>query len=209
MSYFGLATDGVFSVISIILAIAATVLAFIFIVPDKKREKLNKFGKFLHDTLNFKYLIVEKILQALYIFLTAFVILYGFLLLFRVETYNNYYSGYSSSHWFGGYGIALMLLGPISVRLVYELLMMVILLVKNVIGINNKLKNQNEGKSEVSPFAAPDLTVFKSTPAAPAQNTAYPQNAQPTVPQVESAYCPTCGALVPKGTFCPNCGTKV
>lgn len=42
-----------FMVAAIILAIAATVLAFIFIVPEKKREKLNAFGKFLHDTCNF------------------------------------------------------------------------------------------------------------------------------------------------------------
>ena len=61
-----------FMVAAIILAIAATVLAFIFIVPEKKREKLNAFGKFLHDTCNFKYLVVEKLLQALYIFLTAY-----------------------------------------------------------------------------------------------------------------------------------------
>ena len=71
-----------FMVAAIILAIAATVLAFIFIVPEKKREKLNAFGKFLHDTCNFKYLVVEKLLQALYIFLTAYFILQGFFMLF-------------------------------------------------------------------------------------------------------------------------------
>lgn len=58
-------------IIALLLAIAATVLAFIFIVPEKKRDKLGKFGKFLHDTCNFKYLIIEKILQALYIFFTT------------------------------------------------------------------------------------------------------------------------------------------
>ena len=45
-----------------LLAVAVTVLAFIFITPDKKRGKLNAFGKALHDFLNFRYLIVEKIL---------------------------------------------------------------------------------------------------------------------------------------------------
>ena len=40
-----------------------------------------------------------------------------------------------------------MILGPILIRLVYELLMMAILLLKNVISINNKLRNQN-GKEE-------------------------------------------------------------
>ena len=39
----------IFLIIAVVLAIAATVLAFIFIVPEKRREKLNAFGKFLHD----------------------------------------------------------------------------------------------------------------------------------------------------------------
>ena len=67
MSFFtgNVAVSGALSVVATILAIVVTVLAFIFIVPEKRREKLNAFGKFLHDTCNFKYLVVEKILQAL------------------------------------------------------------------------------------------------------------------------------------------------
>ena len=65
---------GAFGIIATILAIAATVVAFVMIVPESKREKLGRFGKFLHDAVNFKFLIVEKILQALYIFVTAYVI---------------------------------------------------------------------------------------------------------------------------------------
>ena len=122
-----------FMVAAIILAIAATVLAFIFIVPEKKREKLNAFGKFLHDTCNFKYLVVEKLLQALYIFLTAYFILQGFFMLFQT----------SYGTWLGGAGLAIMIISPIVLRLVYELLMMAVILVKNVIMINKKLKDQN------------------------------------------------------------------
>ena len=67
----------IFLVIAAVLAIAATVLAFIFIVPEKRREKMNAFGRFLQDLCSFKFLVVEKILQALYIFSTAFIVLYG------------------------------------------------------------------------------------------------------------------------------------
>ncbi|MBD9156729.1 MAG: ABC transporter permease subunit [Lachnospiraceae bacterium] len=63
---------------------------------------MGKFGKFLHDACNFKFLIVEKILQALYIFFTALVILVGFFMLFCSD-----WSG-----WMGGKGILLMILGP-------------------------------------------------------------------------------------------------
>lgn len=112
---------GAFGIIATILAIAATVVAFVMIVPERKREKLGRFGKFLHDAVNFKFLIVEKILQALYIFVTAYVILCGFFMLFMApETW-------TGRHWLGGYGILLMVLGPIAVRLCYELLMMAVL----------------------------------------------------------------------------------
>ena len=105
-----------------VLALVATVLAFIYIVPEERREKMGSFGKFLHDTCNFKYLMVEKILQALYIFSTAAVILFGVLMLFRTEY--NYWT--DSRIWMGGYGLLIIILGPIAIRLSYELMMMAI-----------------------------------------------------------------------------------
>ena len=116
-------------IIAGVLALVATVLAFIYVVPEKKREKLGAFGKFLHDTCNFKYLMMEKILQALYIFTTAAVIIFGVLMLFRTEY--NYWTG--DRIWMGGYGLLIIILGPIAIRLSYELMMMAILLLKNVI----------------------------------------------------------------------------
>ena len=151
------ANMGAFGIIATILAIIATVAAFILVVPESKREKLGRFGKFLHDAVNFKFLIVEKILQALYIFVTAYLILCGFFMLFMApETW-------TGRHWLGGYGILLMVLGPIAVRLCYELLMMAVLAVKNIISINNKLRNQNEGEVKADIFAAPDMSEFKES----------------------------------------------
>lgn len=176
--------SAVFLILSIILALAATVLAFIFIVPEKKLGKLNKFGKFIHNTLNFKYLIVEKILQALYIFFTAYVILEGFFMLFVVDRW---------SGWQGLTGILTMILGPIAIRLIFEFTMMVIILIKNVIQINNRLA----GKDSDDIFAAPEIPVPTKAPAAPEA---------PAAPT--AAYCTNCGAAVEPGTFCTNCGTK-
>ena len=104
---------GAFSIIGGVLAVVATILAYVFIVPESRREKLNAFGKFLHDTCNFKYLIVEKILQALYIFFTADLIILGFFLLFAAPE-----DIFGNRHWLGGFGIAIMILGPILIRLV-------------------------------------------------------------------------------------------
>ncbi len=151
---------GAFSIIGGVLAVVATILAYVFIVPESRREKLNAFGKFLHDTCNFKYLIVEKILQALYIFFTADLIILGFFMLFAAPE-----DIFGNRHWLGGFGIAIMILGPILIRLVYELLMMAVLMLKNVISINNKLRNQNEKEEKGSVFFGPRHE--RSAPAGP------------------------------------------
>ena len=202
---------GAFGIIATILAIAATVVAFVMIVPESKREKLGRFGKFLHDAVNFKFLIVEKILQALYIFVTAYVILCGFFMLFMApETW-------TGRHWLGGSGILLMVLGPIAVRLCYELLMMAVLLLKNVISINRKLKNQNERSADADLFAVPELhrtqpakpvaPVTPVAPAAPAQRSTPSQPAAPVTPVAPAApsFCTRCGAHLDENGHCPNC----
>ena len=187
MSY--LSSLGALSVVALVLAIVATVLAFIFIVPEKRRQKMNAFGKFLHDTCNFKYLIVEKILQALYIFLTVYVILCGFFML--VMAPQEYWTG--RAHWLGGYGILVMIVGPILVRLVYELLMMSVLLVKNVIGINNKLRSQNDGAAQADVFAGPDMSEVKAA--------IQKQKSEPKA----AKFCSNCGTALDEDGHCPHC----
>ena len=174
--------------VAIIFAIAATVLAFIFVVPEKKREKLGTFGKFVHDTVNFKYLIVEKILQALYIFATAYTILCGFFMLFMTTT------TWTGTRWLGGWGILLMLLGPIVIRLLYELLMMAVLLVKNVIEINCKLRAQDGAKAN-DVFAAPDMSGLREKLQ---KKFAKEEPEKPT-------FCAKCGTKLDEGGACPNC----
>lgn len=187
-SMFNFAALGAFSVVAIILAVAATVLAFIFIVPEKKREKLGTFGKFVHDTVNFKYLIVEKILQALYIFATAYVILCGFFMLFMTTT------TWTGTRWLGGWGILLMLLGPIVIRLLYELLMMAVLLVKNVIEINCKLRAQDGAKAN-DVFATPDMSGLREKLQ---KKFTKEEPEKPT-------FCAKCGTKLDEGGACPNC----
>ena len=138
---------GVFSIIGGILWLWLPRFWPLCLLSPKAAGKSSMaFGKFLHDTFNFKYLIVEKILQALYIFFTADLIILGFFMLFAAPE-----DFFGHRHWLGGYGILIMILGPILIRLMYELLMMAILLLKNVISINNKLRNQN-GKRRRTAF---------------------------------------------------------
>ena len=115
------------------LALAATVLALIFITPEKRRQTLPGFFRVLADIFNFKFLILEYIIKALYILETLTCVFIGFFMLF---------SGIGG---FGGFvsyapaGLAVMIVGPIIVRLVYEAMIMFILLVKNTSQINKKL----------------------------------------------------------------------
>lgn len=199
------------TVMAVLTAIAATVLAFIFIVPEKKGAKLKGIGKLLHDICNFKFLTLEKIMQALYIFVTVLAILMCWV------------SGIEALYWeeFGA-GLLLMFVGPfvafIGVRIAYEIIMMSILLVKNVIQINNKLKNQNDEAGadafsmdglkdkyfEAKPATAPveEVTaapVAPVAPVAPAAPVAAP--AAPVAPVAR--FCAKCGASTVDG-HCPN-----
>ena len=109
--------------------------------------------------------------------------------------------------WLGGLGLLLMILGPIAIRLVYELLMMMVILVKNVIEINNKLKNQNESGSSSDVFNTPDLSSVRKnianaiqkpeTPAAPAAPSAQTEN--------KPHFCMNCGSPLSDDGSCPNC----
>ena len=205
----------VFIAIALVLAITATVLAFVFIVPEKRREKLGAFGKFLHDACTFKFLLVEKILQGLYIFSTAFVILYGVLQLFNVQP--NYWTG--GNTWMGGVGLLYIILGPIVVRLSFEMMMMVILLVKNVISINHKLASQS-GSAGGDVFGVPDMQELKD---AARQRKAAAQAAAQAKAEAHAAaqeaaqeareenvrpaqFCSDCGTKLENGV-CPHCST--
>ena len=196
----------IFLIIAVVLAIAATVLAFIFIVPEKRREKLNAFGKFLHDLCSFKFLVVEKILQALYIFSTAFIVLFGVLQLFNVQ--RDYWTG--ASRWMGGTGLLCIIVGPIAVRLSYELMMMAILLVKNVISINRKLADET-GSVGGDVFAAPDVEELKKA-IQRKEPRPQPQPQPPVQPQPvweeparPAQFCRECGSRLENGV-CPQCG---
>ena len=201
-------------ILALISALAATVLAFIFIVPEKKRKKLNKIGVLLHDILNFKFLIVEKILQALYIFCTAFVIMAGFFMLFQFRSY------YYRTYWGGGWGLLIMIGGPIAIRLAYEGMMMMILLVKNVIQINNKLKapeGENAENADIFGVELPFSAPKKEEEAADELHTTLMSESidldrfakQPEVKIPAATFCPHCGAKVDGGLFCSVCGKKL
>jgi len=169
-------------ILSAVFALCLTVAAYVFVIPEKRRPMLPKFFQIVHDIFNFKQLFLETILKAMYVLSTLFVILFGFFTLFGYDL------GYYHESTFGQ-GLLIMLLGPIMVRIVYELSMMTILLVKNVIDINKKLSGKAPEEEKPS-FGAPSGQWIPTPPQPPVP----PQPPQPPVG--------------PNYTYCGNCGTR-
>ena len=140
-----MSTTGLMAFLAAVATIVFTVLAYKHIIPEKNRGNLNKLGQFLSDVFNFKFLIIEKIVQFCYVLCTISCLCFGVGLIF------SFYSYYGYSEWFGLYGILLIILGPIAIRIAYESIMLGLLLVKNVMEINKKLKYQTEAEDYQMP----------------------------------------------------------
>lgn len=161
-------------VVCLLLALAATIALFVFVLPAKKNGKLgNNFLQVLHNIFNFKSLLLEVILKAIYVFFTCYIILQGFFTLFSVDAL---------------VGLLMMLLGPIVIRLSFEGIMMFIILVKKVISIDNKLKGEAKGND---PF------VYKpAAPAASSEPRFDPNTGAPIAERKIVSYDPNTGAPV-------------
>ena len=179
-------TGKVVTIISLVLAAAAVVLAFIFFMSAKKRDKLPKGLKVLHDICNSNLFFVELILKAAYIFFTVYYVIYGFVNVFTTDAWD---------------GFKIMLLNPIKIRLYFEFGKLAILLVKNVISINKKLKAQDG--EDISDGIDCCFAQYKSEKKAAAPVAA-------PAAEAPASFCPNCGAKVSADSaFCAECGTKV
>lgn len=110
------------TVIALIIAIAGGLaLYFAFLKSDKKVDgMLSK----IKDFLNFKSLLIEAILKISYLIIAIYITLYSFGLI-----------GTSVSAF-----VILLIGGNISLRLTYEICMLLIKICKNTTEINDKLK---------------------------------------------------------------------
>ena len=116
---------GIWVIIAAILAIVGGILVYFLFVKSKTEPK-GKFLKWLKDFLSFKVMWIEPILKVVYYIATIFVILFSFTFLAL-----------------GGVGVLsfflCLILGPIIVRLVYEMTMMFIMIWRNTRDIADKV----------------------------------------------------------------------
>ena len=92
------------TILAFIATIALTIVAYICIIPAKKRDTLSGIGKFFHDLFNFKWLLIEKIVKVCYVLSTIFIVCLGIFYLFSVEEgiffgwYRNRYDSRWTNH---------------------------------------------------------------------------------------------------------------
>ena len=199
-----------------IAALIATILLYIKVLPRKEDGNLeNDFLQFLHDYFHFKKLYLEEVLKFIFTLATVACVCVGVFLLVSYDESWGFYTTYKESTFV--YGLILIVGGPIALRLSYEGLMMFILLVKNVMDINNKLKAPDE---DILPVTKPIAPTPKATPApqaapaATAEAEATPAAKAPVGVDLENVpekvACPKCGATQFAGkAFCWKCGSPM
>ncbi|MBR2753718.1 DUF4282 domain-containing protein [Candidatus Saccharibacteria bacterium] len=123
---------GIWFIIAAILAVIGGILVYFLFVKSKTEPK-GKFAKWLKDFLSFKVMWIEPILKVVYYIATIFVILYSF-------TY------FGMFNVLGGTALLLfiltLILGPVIIRIVYEMTMMFIMIWRNTKDISDNTKKK-------------------------------------------------------------------
>lgn len=176
-------------IVALILTLGATIYLCIAVLPAHRDGDLPRPLQGLHNLFRFKKLYLEVILRFFYLLSTCFCVFFGFFLIFSRTSF------YSYSHFFGEtyyqsyalQGLLLLLLGPIALRIGYELLMLLILAVKNLMEINHKLS------PSATPQSPPDAAEEPSMPPS----------------SLRYVYCTQCGTrYLELAGKCPSCGLE-
>ena len=123
-----IAGAGIWTLIAAILAIIGGILVYFLFVKSKTEPK-GKFAKWLKEFLSFKIMWIEPIMKVVYYIATIFIILFSFTFLVA-----------------GGAGVLMffltLVLGPVIVRIVYEMTMMFIMIWRNTKDISDNTKKK-------------------------------------------------------------------
>ena len=115
-----------------------TIILYIKILPKKLDGTFtNSKAQWLHNFFHFKKLYLEEIIRFTYVLSTVTCVCVGACLVLGYQEVWGWRTTTREST--ALIGIIVMVVGPIALRLTYEGIMMLILLVKNTMEINNKL----------------------------------------------------------------------
>lgn len=219
------------AIIGGLAALVITILICALILPKSKEGQFTGFMKFIRDYFLMKYLVLEAVLRFFFILNTVGCITIGFFLLFSRLPGYNYMSGYTSTG--GGsaalIGLAYIVFGPFVVRITYEVFMLAIMTLKNIMEINAKMDGDTKGvtsafdipmpQSNPAPVpvvpVVPDMTNYNANVSdanievGNDVNTFGEGEGTPIVPP-DNKICPSCGKLIHVDSkFCTGCGYKL
>ena len=117
------AASGIWTIVSVILAIIGGIVLYFTSLSKKNEGKFTGFLGWLYDFLTFKKMMIENVLKILYIIVALFVTLSSFGLM---------------SISFLAFLLTLVI-GNVLTRVIYELLLVKLVICKNTTEINKKL----------------------------------------------------------------------
>lgn len=122
-----MADASVWMIVSIILAIVGGILIYFLFLSKKNEGKFNGFVGWLYDFLSFKKMFMESLLKITYLIVALYITLSSFALI-----------GTS----FIGF-LAMLIIGNVVARLVYEFSLLLLVICRNTTEINKKLSKKD------------------------------------------------------------------
>ncbi len=205
------------TILAFVLALVGGLLLYFMFLKRSNDGKFTGFKGLLYNFLGFRTLLLDAIVRISYLIITIWITLDSFFLLFQGGAFLDF--------------LLIITLGNILVRIVYEFIMLILIICRNISEINMKIPanknkpiapvdNQFQAPRQPQSFnyaapqqnAAPQYAPF-TAPAA--QTTALEPAVEAAAPAQEPAapakkFCTNCGKEVASGAlFCTNCGTSV
>ena len=114
----------------LVVAVVLTALLLVLVLPKQKDGHLPAFFQLLYDLFTPKALMIEKLLQVLYVFLNCLTVIFGIAIFF-----NGFFAGFGRIV----LGLVILVVGPVLLRVIHELLLLAVMQVKATREINQKL----------------------------------------------------------------------
>lgn len=121
------ASASVWIIVSIILAIIGGILIYFLFLSKKNEGKFNGFVGWLYDFLSFKKMFMEALLKITYLIVALYITLSSFALI-----------GTSFIAF-----LAMLIIGNVVARLVYEFSLLLLVICRNTTEINKKLSKKD------------------------------------------------------------------
>ena len=123
--------SSVWLIVSIILAVIGGILIYFLFLSKKNEGKFKGFVGWLYDFLSFKKMFMEALLKITYLIVALYITLSSFALI--------------GSNFIGF--LAMLIIGNVVARLVYEFSLLLLVICRNTTEINKKLsKKEKESK---------------------------------------------------------------